>query len=48
MSGQDIEDSSGYFLFERRGTGEGAEIEILAQAVSEDAAHRLREMFEMT
>jgi hypothetical protein len=48
MSGQDIEDSSGYFLFERRGTGESAEIEILAQAVSEDAAHRLREMFEMT
>jgi hypothetical protein len=48
MSGQDIPDSSGYFLFEKRGTGESAEIDILAQAISEDAAFRLREMFKMT
>lgn len=48
MSGQDIPDSSGYFLFEKRGTGESAEIDILARATSEDAAFRLREMFKMT
>jgi hypothetical protein len=48
MSGQEIPDSSGYFLFEKRGSGDMAEIEILAQATSEDAAFRLRDMFKMT
>jgi hypothetical protein len=48
MSGQEIADTSGYFLFESRGDGDGAEIEILAQAMSEDAALRLRDMLNMT
>ena len=48
MSGQNIPDVGGYFLFERRGAGEGAEIEILAHAMSEDAAFRLRDMLNMT
>lgn len=47
MSGQDVADSSGYFLFEKRGTGDVAEIEVLAQAMSEDAAFRLKDMFNM-
>ena len=47
-SGQDIGDTSGYFLFEKTGTGERAEIEILAQATSEDAAFRLRQLLRMT
>jgi hypothetical protein len=47
MSGQEITDPSGYFLFERRGSGEVAEIEIIAQVLSEEAALRLREMFQM-
>jgi hypothetical protein len=47
MSGQDIDDASGYFLYEKRGTGELAEIEILARALSEEAAERLRAMFSM-
>lgn len=47
MSGEDITDVSGYFLFEQRGTGEAAEIEILAHAVSENAAFRLRDMLKM-
>jgi hypothetical protein len=47
MSGQVVPDSGGYFLFEKRGTGESAEIEIIAQALSEDAAFRLKDMLNM-
>jgi hypothetical protein len=47
-SGQDVQDVSGYFLFEKRGCGEAAEVDILAQALSDEAAFRLRELFEMT
>ena len=47
MSGQEISDPSGYFLFEKRGTGDLADIEIIAQALSEDAALRLRSMLNM-
>lgn len=48
LAGQQISDTSGYFLFEKTGRGEGAQLEILAQAVSEEAALRLRELFKMT
>jgi len=48
MSGQKIEDPSGYFLYEQRGTGDAASIEIIAKVFTEDAALRLREMFQMT
>jgi hypothetical protein len=47
-SGQDIQDVSGYFLFEKWGCGDAAEIEILAQATSDEAAFRLRELFQMS
>ena len=48
MSGDDVPDQSGYFLFEKSGTGESASIEIIAQVFSDEAALRLREMFNMT
>jgi hypothetical protein len=44
MSGQSIADPSGYFLYEQRGTGSSAEVEILAHLVSEEAAFRLSEL----
>jgi hypothetical protein len=47
-SGQELNDISGYFLFEKSGTGDRAEIEILAQATSEEAAFRLRQLLRMT
>jgi hypothetical protein len=48
MSGQDVPDVSGYFLFEKRGDGEAVKIEILAHAMSEDAAFRLRDVLNMS
>jgi hypothetical protein len=47
MSGQEVADPSGYFLFEKRGKGDNAGIEIIAHVVSDEAALRLREMFDM-
>ncbi len=47
MSGDDVPDQSGYFLFEKSGTGESASIEIIAQIFSDEAALKLREMFNM-
>ena len=46
-SGQDIEDISGYFLFEKRNVGNRTEIEIIAQATSEEGAFRLRKLLAM-
>lgn len=46
MSGQEIADTSGYFLFETRGSDERG-VEIIAHVVSEDAVFRLREAFNM-
>jgi hypothetical protein len=46
-SGQELEDTSGYFLFEQKGSGDCAEVEIIARAISEEAAFRLRDMFKM-
>lgn len=40
-------DTSGYFLFEKCGRGELANVEIIAQVFSEDAVMRLREIFNM-
>lgn len=48
MSGQEIDDPSGYFLFEKQGTGDFANIEIIAKVLTEDAALRLRDMFQMS
>ena len=47
MSGQDLADTSGYFLFEKRGEGEQAAIEVMAQVLTAEAALRLRDMFKM-
>lgn len=44
MSGETIPDPSGYFLYEQRGVGDFAELEILAHVTSEDAAFRLSKM----
>lgn len=43
----EIEDPSGYFLFECRGRGERATIEIIAKVHSEEAVFRLRDIFKM-
>lgn len=48
MSGEEISDQSGYFLFEKSGSNEFGGIEIIAQVFSEDAALRLCEMFKMS
>jgi hypothetical protein len=44
LSGEQIEDASGYFLFATRGGGEPTDVEILASVPSEEAAWRLRTM----
>ena len=43
-----VEDPSGYFLFEERGSGALPEIEILARVDNDDAALRLSRLFQMT
>ena len=47
-SGQQIDDPSGYFLFEKRAVGSHSEVVILAQATSEEAAFTLRGLLQMT
>jgi hypothetical protein len=47
-SGQSVSDRGGYFLYEQHGEGDEAEVEILAQALSDEAALRLRDLFRMT
>jgi hypothetical protein len=47
-SGQEVPDAGGYFLFERRHTDGPHHVEIIAQALSEEAAFRLREILAMT
>ncbi len=45
---QEINDASGYFLYERRTRGDIVDIEVIAHVLSDDAAMRLREAFNMT
>lgn len=47
-SGQEVPDTSGYFLFERRRGICPSRVEIIAQVVSEEAAIRLRDMLGMS
>ena len=47
LSGQEIEDRSGYFLFQTKGNGEPGDVEIIAKLTSEEAALRLREMLSL-
>lgn len=44
LSGEEIEDASGYFLYATRGGGEPTDVEILARVPSEEAAWKLRAM----
>ncbi|TPM03636.1 hypothetical protein FJ960_14215 [Mesorhizobium sp. B2-3-11] len=48
MAGQELADTSGYFLFEQHGEGDFAKVEILAHVVSDDAVSRLRCQFNMS
>jgi hypothetical protein len=48
ISGQEISDSSGYFLYEKHHSDGMPRVEIIAQVVSEDAVFRLREMLRMS
>lgn len=48
MSGQEIDDTSGYFLYSQRGTGETALVEVIAKVLTPDAAMVLRDMFKMS
>jgi hypothetical protein len=47
LSGEEIEDRSGYFLYEIKGGGEPSEVEILARVQSDEAAVRLKEMLKL-
>ena len=47
MAGVEVPDPSGYFLFEQCGSEAFGGIEIIAQVFSEEAALRLRDMFNM-
>jgi hypothetical protein len=44
LSGEKVDDKSGYFLFETKGGAEPSEVQILARLTSEDAALRLKRM----
>jgi hypothetical protein len=47
LSGQEVEDLSGYFLFEKRGREDTQAVEILAHMVSEEAALRMGELLKL-
>lgn len=44
LSGEEIDDTSGYFLFETKGGAEPGEVCIIARLTSEEAAFRLKDM----
>jgi hypothetical protein len=43
-SGETVSDSSGYFLYEKKRTGDYAQIDIIAHVQSHEAALRLKEL----
>ncbi|MCA1527359.1 MULTISPECIES: hypothetical protein [Bradyrhizobium] len=47
LSGQEIADDSGYFLFQTKGGAEPSEVEILARLTSEEAVLRLSQMLDL-
>jgi hypothetical protein len=47
MSGQEIPDASGYFLYETRKSEQPNEVRIIAQLVSEEAAFELSRILNM-
>ena len=48
MASVEISDPGGYFLYEKQGTDDLGHIEIIAQVFSDDAALRLRDMFQLS
>ena len=48
LSGQEIGDTSGYFLYERCARGDIVDVEVIAHVLSDEAALRLRQVFKMT
>jgi hypothetical protein len=47
LSGQDISDPGGYFLYERRTRGDIVDVEVIAHVLSDEAALRLRQALNM-
>jgi hypothetical protein len=47
LSGEEVEDRSGYFLYELRGGAEPSQVEILARVQSDEAAMRLKQMLKL-
>lgn len=47
LSGQEIGDTSGYFLYERRTRGDIVDIEVIAHVLSDEGAGQLRQVFNM-
>ena len=47
LSGQKVDDPSGYFLYQTRGGGEPGDVEIIARLESEEAAFRLKDMLSL-
>ncbi|MDA9396413.1 hypothetical protein WN73_38540 [Bradyrhizobium sp. CCBAU 45394] len=47
LSGETVDDKSGYFLFETKGGAEPSEVQILARVTSEEAALRLKRMLSL-
>lgn len=47
-AGQEVEDTGGYYLFERHHADGLPKVEIIAQVLSEEAAFRLKDMLSMT
>ena len=47
LSGDDIDDPSGYYLFERHKSGDSEHVEILARVQNDDAISWLRSTFNM-
>lgn len=48
LAAEEIDDPSGYFLYEECASNQLARIEIIAKVTSEDAVLKLRDMFNMT
>lgn len=44
LSGQHVDDVTGYFLYRTRGGGEPSEVQILARIESEEAALQLKDL----
>jgi hypothetical protein len=48
LSGDTIDDPSGYFLYEIKGNGDPYDVYIIARLASEEAAIHLKDMLAMT